>query len=144
MENKRENLPSWIVTYYNCNRNVIESYDILAYQKEFLKKLKKKSIDKEAFAESLRREMMYHYWARAQYELIMQITDSGRIILSPWIGCSNHKEAEIDVTDYTDFDWKGFAEFCKKKSYRDEIKIDIWDQINFRFNEFVDYCWEYK
>lgn len=52
---------SWVVKNYEINGNVIEDYDVLKYGEDFIKKLKKKNPDKEAFAKSLRSEMMYHY-----------------------------------------------------------------------------------
>lgn len=135
---------SWVVKNYEINGNVIEDYDVLKYGEDFIKKLKKKNPDKEAFAEVLRGEMMYHYWSRCEFELIMKFTGNGRIILSPWVGCQNPHEVEIDVTDNPEFDWKGFAEAYKNKGYKDEVKIDIWNQIEYRFEDFVNYCWEYK
>ena len=134
-----------MVKNYETNSNVIKDYDVLKYREEFIKKLKKKKPDKAEFAKEMRSEMMYHYWSRTEYELIMKVTENGSIILSPWMGQRNSKEAEIDVTDNPDFDWKGFAaEFYKKKGHKGEVKIDIWDQINYRLDDFVDYCWEYK
>ena len=144
MDKRKSNPPSWIVKNYEINSNVIKDYDVLKYREEFIKKLKKKKLDKAEFAKEIRSEMMYRYWSRTEYELIMKVTENGRIILSPWIGRRNSEEAEIDVTDYADFNWKGFAaEFYKKKGYKGEVKIDIWDQINYRLDDFVDYCWEY-
>ena len=142
---KRKSSPlSWMVKNYETNSNVIKDYDVLKYREEFIKKLKKKKPDKAEFAKEMRSEMMYHYWSRTEYELIMKVTENGSIILSPWMGQRNSKEAEIDVTDNPDFDWKGFAaEFYKKKGHKGEVKIDIWDQIEYRFDEFVDYCWEH-
>ena len=69
---------------------------------------------------------------------------SGRVILSPRIGCRNPEDVEIDVTDNNDFDWKGFAAENEKKSREGEIVIDIWDQIKYRFDDFINYCREYK
>lgn len=144
MEKRKSNLLSWIVKNYEINSNVIKDYDVLKYREEFIKKLKKKNPDKESFAKAIRSEMMYHYWSRTEYELIMKATENGNLILSPWIGHRNSEEAEIDVTDNADFDWNGFAEkIYKKKGHNGEVKIDIWDQIEYRFDDFVDYCWEY-
>lgn len=142
---KRKSSPlSWMVKNYETNSNVIKDYDVLKYREEFIKKLKKKKPDKAEFAKEMRSEMMYHYWSRTEYELIMKVTENGRIILSPWIGQRNSDQAEIDVTDNNDFDWKGFAEkIYKRKVYNGEVKIDIWDQIEYRFDDFIDYCWEY-
>lgn len=145
MDKRKSNPPSWIVKNYEINSNAIKDYDVLKYKEELIKKLKKKKPDKVEFAKEIRSEMMYHYWSRTEYELIMKVAENERIILSPWIWRRNSEEAEIDVTDNTDFDWKGFAEkIYIRKGHNDEVKIDIWDQIEYRFDEFVNYCWEYK
>lgn len=143
--NKDENIGfSWIVKKCNTNENVIKDYNVLENREDFIRKLKKNHSDREEFAEELRCEMIYHYWAKCQHEITMFFTKTGRIILNPYLGCRLPCEGEIDVTDDTDFDWKGFAESYKKKGYKNNIKIDIWSQIEYRFNDFVDYCWKYK
>lgn len=135
---------SWKVKNFDCNRQLIEDYDVLQYREEYIKKLKKKCATKEEFAVALKREFMYHYWSRAEYELIIRLTDDGRIILRPWCGCKNDDEAEIDVTNREDFDWKGFAKYhIGKQIHKNEAKIDIYDQLQWRQCEFIDYCWNY-
>lgn len=141
---KKEFKPlSWLVTNFDCNKQVIEYYDILKYHEDEIKKMKKKCNTKEEFAEALQREMAYRYWSRAEYELIIRLTDNGRVILRPWCGCRNEDEAEIDVTDREDFDWRGLAEEHINKSRYDEAKIDIYDQLIYgnQFEKLVDYCW---
>lgn len=135
---------SWIVKKYDFNKNVIEDYNVFKYREDFVKKLKKKYRDKDTFAKEMKSEMMYHYWSGCEYELVMKYTESGRVILSPRIGCRNPEAVEIDVTDNNDFDWKGFAAENEKKSREGEIVIDIWDQIKYRFDDFINYCREYK
>lgn len=145
MDKRKSNPLSWIVKIYEFNSNAIKDYDVLKYREEFIKNLKRKKPDKVDFAKAMRREMMYHYWSRCEYELVMKVTENGHIILSPWVGRRNSNQAEIDVTYNNDFDWKGFAEkIYEVKGHNGEVKIDIWDQIEYRFEEFVNYCWEYK
>ena len=132
---------SWKVKNY-VFQNKIEDYDILKYREEQIKKFKKQSATKEEFAEKLRREMMYQYWSRAEYELIIAIDENNRIWLEPWVGCRNVDEVRIDVTDDESFDWRGFAEaHIGKQIYKNRAKIDIFDQLQWKWDEFIDYLW---
>lgn len=143
---KKEFKPmSWQVVNFNCNTQTIEYYDVLAYRDDYIKKMKKKCATKEEFAVVLKREFMYHYWSRSEYELIIRLTDDGRVTLRPWCGCRNDDEAEIDVTDREDFDWKGFAQYhIGKQVYENAAKIDVYDQLQWKQLEFIDYCWNYR
>lgn len=134
----------WYVKDYNCNARKIEDYDILKYREDCIKKMKKKCKTKNEFVEELRKELMYHYWSKAEYELIVTKTENGRIILTPWCGCSNPEEVAIDVTDDTTFDWKGFADkHIQSQIFKNEAKIDIYDQLMYgnRFDKLVDLLW---
>lgn len=135
---------SWLTVYYDCNANKITYYDVLKYREDFVKKLKKKCTTKEEFAEKMRREMMYYFWSKAEVEMIIEIDDNGRIWLNPWCGCKEPEKVRVDVTDRTDFDWKGFAEkHIGEQIYKDEAKVDIFDQLTYgdQFEKLVDLCW---
>jgi len=139
---KEWNNLTWIVTYYDCNARAIKSYDILKYRQDFIKKIKKQASSKEEFAQKMHREMMYYYWSKCEWELIITIDENHRVWLYPWAGCSNPEEAKIDVTECTDFDWLSFAEeYINKQTYNDKAKIDVFDQLQWRWDEFIDYCW---
>ena len=142
---KKEVKPfSWIVKIFDCNAQKIKDYDILKYREDDIKKLKKKYTTKEEFAEALRRECMYRFWSKAEWELIIECIEDSRVILRPWCGCYNPDEVKIDVTDDTSFDWQGFAaEHIRKQIVKNKAKIDAWDQIKYRWDEFVEYVWEY-
>ena len=143
---KKEFKPfTWLVTYYDCNENKIKYYDVLKYREDDIKKMKKKCNTYEEFAEALKREMMYHYWSKAEWELIIKLTEKGRVILSPWCGCRNPDEVEIDVSDREDFDWKSFAiKHIERQRYKNEAKIDVYDQLEWNWQSFVDYVWNYR
>lgn len=133
---------SWKVKNYFCNSNKVWDYDVLQYREDQIKKLKKKCATKEEFAEAMRREMMWQYWSRCQYEVIVEIDENNRIWLKPWVGCIDPESVKIDVTDDETFDWRGFAEeHIGKQIYKNEAKIDIFDQLQWRWREFIDYCW---
>jgi hypothetical protein len=144
---KKEVKPfSWLVKNFNINKQAIEDYDVLKYREDDIKKFKKKYKTKEEFEKALRVEIMYHFWSRAEYELVIKQTEDGSILLLPWCGCRDEEKATIDVTYDTSFDWKGFAtEHIGKQIYGNEAKVDIYNQLTYGDNwtRFVDYVWNY-
>lgn len=135
---------TWKVKNYLCNDNKIWDYDVLKYREDQIKKLKKKCATKEEFAEAMRCEMMWQYWSRCEYEVVITIDDNNHIWLNPWVGCRDPESVKIDVTD-EDFDWRGFAEYhIERQIYKDKAKIDIYDQLQWKWDEFIDYCWTYR
>lgn len=134
----------WNVYRFNCNSQKIETYNVLS-GKYFLEEIKKIMVkhrdkDRSEFSEALRREMMYHFWSRCEWEVIIEITEDNRIFLIPWVGCRESDEVKVDVTDDTSFDWRGFAEkHINQQVYKTKAKIDVYDQLNYRWEEFVDY-----
>ena len=142
MGRKEFNKLSWLVTYYDCNADKIKYYDVLKYREDFVKKLKKKCETKEEFAEKMRGEMIYYFWSKAECEVIIEIDEDNRIWIGPWVGCREPEKVRVDVTDRTDFDWKGFAkEHIGKQIFKNRAKIDIFDQLQWCWDEFIDYLW---
>jgi hypothetical protein len=143
---KKEFKPlSWLVTYHDCNADKIKYYDILKYREDFIKKLKKKCATKEEFAEEMRHKMMYYYWSKSEWEIVVEIDDNNHIWLNPWVGSRHPEDARIDVTDRADFDWKNFAvHHIGKRVCKNEAKIDVFDQLEWRWDEFIDYVWSYR
>lgn len=142
---KKEVKPlSWKVKNFCINKQVIEDYDVLKYREDDIKKLKKKCATKEEFANKFRTEMLYRFWSRAEYEIVIKQTEDGRILLLPWCGCRDEEKATIDVTYDASFDWKGFAaEHIGKQIFKNEAKVDIFDQLTYadQFEKLVMYLW---
>ena len=137
--------PKVLCKEFDCNKQLIENYDILCHRKEDIKKFKKKCATRAEFAEKLRKEFMWRFWSKAEHELIISKTEDGRILLSPWCGCRDKEKATIDVTDdYSQLDWGAFADYhINKQIFKDKAKIDVYDQIMFgdRFEKLVDVLW---
>lgn len=137
----------WIVYNFNINKQKIETYNIFEHGSflRYIKKAIKKYKDKDEFTEKLRSELMYYFWSKAEHELIIKIDENNRIFLMPWIGSRDPEGVKIDVTDNTDFDWKGFTQkHIKKYVYGSNVKIDIYDQVMFNWDTFSSYVWENK
>lgn len=134
----------WNVYYFNINKQEITTFDIFKHcsSYEYSKKALKKCETKDEFAKVLRREMQYYFWCKCEWELIIEITEDNRILLSPWCGCRNSEDAKVDVTDDTNFDWRGFAEaHIRRQVNRSKAKIDVFSQVDYVWDEFVDCCW---
>lgn len=135
-------MAAWNVYYHNFNRNQLEPYDLLGHGgfSKYASEYKKKYKSVEEFADKLKSELMYHFWSKCEWEVILT-KENDRIIMRPWVG--RRGETSLDVTDMEDFDWVGFYDkVAKKYIARDgSIKIDVYDQVMFRFREFIDYCW---
>lgn len=137
----------WNVYYYDSNSRKIKPFNIFKHGgfNQDVEKYLKKYKDKDEFAEHLKSSLMYFFWSRAEYELIIEITENNHIFLSPWCGCSEPEKAKIDVTNDKNFNWKDFAEeHIKKQVYKNKAKIDIYDQVMSNWGEFVDLCWNSK
>lgn len=93
---------TWNVFYSNFNTGKIELHNVLAGREKFIKDLRSKATSKEAFAKELRSEMMYHYWCRAEWE----------ILLSPWCGRKDAKELKVDVFTQLELNWDRFVDYC--------------------------------
>lgn len=134
-----------LVKKFNCNKQLIENYDVLRYREKDIRRLKKKCATRAEFTEELHEEFMWHYWSKAEYELIISRTEDGRVLLTPWCGCRNEEKATIDVTnDYSQLDWSAFADYhINKQIFKTKAKIDVYDQIMFgdRFEKLVDILW---
>lgn len=141
-----ELLKNIVVKVFNQNNQTIENFAPFSYKywlKE-IKSIKKKCNTKEKFYEELRREVMWRYWSKAEWELIVTKTADGRVILSPWCGCRNEDESAIDVTDDEDFDWVGFAEkHVSEQVFQNCAKVDVYDQLVFndRLKNFAEKLW---
>ena len=129
---------SWRVLNFNFNANRIEDYDVLAHKIEWIKKTKKKCKTKAEFAELLDREMMWQYWSKAEYELVLEKFNK-ELWLKPWCGSRDVNAAKVDVSN--DSFWQEFSKSTHCRWWDDFAKLDIYDQLRFKWEEFVDYCW---
>ena len=90
------------VEEFNAKRmevhNVFEHYGVM---EDLRKAAKKYKDDKDAFAEQLRRTLMYHYWSKCEWE----------IILSPWPERKDFREEKIDVFDQVQLNWDVFLDY---------------------------------
>lgn len=138
---------TYYVYTYNINANKIEIFNIFRHSRfrEEIQKALNKYKGKAEFAKVVKGELLYYFWSKSEYELIVKLTDDNRVFLYPWCGSRNPEDEKIEVTDEKDFDWISFAkQHISKQIYKNEAKIDIYDQVRFQFDEFVDYVWNHN
>jgi hypothetical protein len=136
---------SWLVKRYDINSNSIVDCNVLKYFEKNIKQFKKQCNTKNAFADVVRRELMWRYWSKSEHELIVEIDSNRRVWLKPWSGCRDPEKVRIDVTEDQAFNWRSFAEACiSEQIFGTSAKIDIYDQLWFQWSAFIDYCWNYR
>lgn len=131
---------------YNERNGKIEPYNIFGHGGfvKYVSQHAKECKTKEEFEDALRRELRYYFWAKCEYELIIEITEDNRILLKPWIEGRRSIEP-VNVADDTSFDWRGFADnHTKRQIYGNKAKIDVYDQVDYVWDDFVEYVWNNK
>ena len=93
----------WNVYVENFNGRKIETFNVFDHTRflDDTKKNARKNIhNPEAFKEQLRRDLLYYFWAKSEWE----------IIISAWIRADVTKPIKIDVFDQVMLNWE---QFCK-------------------------------
>lgn len=73
----------WNVVYHDISTDKIKVYNIFKHGSfmEDLQKHYKKHKTKETFAEALRKSLMYYFWSKCEWE----------ILISPWCGSKKNE-----------------------------------------------------
>ena len=128
------------LTYYvyveNINKRKIEKYNVLndGIIDEFKKRMKEQNIvDKIKFSEMVEQVIMYHYWSRSEWEIIL--TSWPPHIKTEELAKLNN-EVEQYQNDY------GREPYSLTINLSTDEKIDVYDQIMMNWNIFIDYVWE--
>ena len=103
----------WNVYTYNCNARRVEPYNIFnhySFIKDCQKALKEFKDDKGQFIESIRRSLMYYYWSKCEWE----------IVISDFPPHQDFSGKKVDVYDQIRMNWDSFVEYLW--IHRDELK----------------------
>lgn len=104
----------WNVYVSNFNGKRIETDNVFehgGFIKDCQEAYKKYKDDKDAFLEKVRRSLMYYYWSKTEWE----------IIISHWPPRENAQDMKIDVFDQVMLNWPIFSEYVWNN--RDEFKV---------------------
>ena len=138
-----KNEPDWNVIIGNFNSNDFKLFNILGKDGYLLNdikvKVKRKIIDPEdfnSFAKEVQSSLMYQYWSRTEYE----------IILTSWPTFMSIENFEKTKAEYEaakkiheENGWKGPYHI---HPYLDtEEKIDVYEQVMMNWIPFINYLW---
>ena len=90
------------VFYHDSNSGKIDTYNIFNHGsfRLYVKKAAKKCQTKDEFAKNLRSELMYYFWSKCEWE----------VLISPWISSRENEEMKIDVCWQVMNNWDVFLD----------------------------------
>lgn len=92
----------WYVYHHNPNAQKIEKWNIFnnwVFCDEVEKLIHKQQLSKEEFSEKVRKELMYRFWSKCEYE----------VIISPWVGKAD--EIKVDAYNQVMLNWDKFVDY---------------------------------
>lgn len=139
----------WNVYYGNCNSKEIEVFNIFehySFYKDCVKAKKKFKDDKNRFAEEVRGSLMYYFWSKCEWEIILCHWPDGEMgdmrttmklkdaikALQPKNMIVRVGALEKDVTMRVYPEWNKYS----------EEKIDVYQQVMNNWDIFINYLWE--
>lgn len=106
---------TWNVIYGNFNSREIEIYNIFrhwAFKQDCVKAAKKFMDNKESFADEVRKSLMYYFWSKCEWEVIVQ----------HWPNNERFHDKKIDVYSQVMMNWDIFIDYLWE--HRKELKIE--------------------
>lgn len=94
----------WYVYVGDFNGRRIETHNVfdhIRFMEDCKKNARKNYADKDAFLETLRRDLMYYYWSKCEWEIILQ----------SWPPSDRFNDEKIDVYDQIRLNWGIFSEY---------------------------------
>lgn len=94
---------TWNVFYHDSNSGKIDTYNIFNHGsfRLYVKKAAKKCQTKDEFAKNLRSELMYYFWSKCEWE----------VLISPWISPHKNEEMKADVCWQVMNNWDVFLDY---------------------------------
>lgn len=99
--NKKLNL-EWNVYYHDANEMFIKPLNIFrhgSFYRDVEKLMRDKSIDREKFSEEVRSSMMYYFWCKCEYE----------VLIKEWVGTA--AELKVDIFNQVQMNWDHFIDY---------------------------------
>lgn len=95
----------WNTYIGNFNSGLIEAHNIFdhaSFLSDCRKAAKKFREDKEAFAEQVRRDLMYYYWSKCEWEVVIEHWPSGG---------ERFRDEKVDVYEQVMLNWPVFIDW---------------------------------
>lgn len=93
----------WNVIYHEYNGDKITTFNVFHHSGfvEDIRKHRKKCKTKDEFAVELKRSLMYYFWSKCEWE----------ILISPWCGGKNKEPIKVDVYWQIMNNWDLFLDY---------------------------------
>ena len=94
----------WNVYRYNINSKKIEAFNIFdhgGFKKDVKEAAAKFDYSFDAFKKAVRSSLMYYFWSKSEYE----------VVVGPWVGGDKKDEMKIDIYDQVVLNWDVFIEY---------------------------------
>ena len=135
---KKEIKLQWNVYHFDFSNKDLHIYNVFehrSFNNDVQELLKKKDITREDFAEKLRREAKYRFWAKCEWECVIT-------------GCEPHidrREFERLMSEYEECG-KDVKRLWLRTSIRlaDKNKIDVYEQLMLNWEQFEAYVWSHS
>ena len=95
----------WNVFIGDVNLRSIRTHNVFDHggvMGDLKKAARKYAKDKDAFAEVVRRSIMYHYWSKCEWEIVLQ----------HWPPYEGFNGKKVDVYDQLALNWDKFVDYC--------------------------------
>lgn len=94
---------TWNVYRHNITTKKIVQFNIFSHSRfeRNVLQLLKDFDDKEEFAKELRNELLYTYWCKSEYE----------VIISPWSIHQNECDIKVDIYSQVMLNWEIFVNY---------------------------------
>lgn len=138
----------WNVYIGDFNSGEIKEWNVFnhwAFYDDCVKAKKKFKKDKEAFAKEIRSSLMYYFWSKCEWEIILDHWPSGEhynmrkiFTLEEMHNDLKYPEDKLLGAPDRRFQVRVFPEHNRYKVK----KIDVYDQVMNNWERFIDYLWE--
>lgn len=127
----------WNVFVGDFNSKKIKTFNVFDHGRfmDDVKKALKLYDNKKLFAEEIRKSLVYFYWAKCEWE----------IVLTSWVPHINKEEFDRLKYENEKF-YQDHGHYPYSMYINPEVaeKVDVYSQIMMNFEHFVDYIWSHK
>lgn len=118
----------WNVFYENPNVG-IETWNVFRHASfcNEVETMLAEEVDKKKFEKRLHSSVMYYFWSKSEYE----------VIVAPWPCYISRVESQIIKNNE-------LPRYRQVINVEGSDKFSIYDQIELNWDIFVDYCWRNK
>lgn len=127
----------WNVYREDFNARKIEVFDIFRHHrfKNAVEKLLKTQTNKASFADDLKHELMYNFWCKCEYE----------VVITSWPPYINTEDLQKLNAECKEKEEKyGHPPYKLSIDLPCAKKVDVYSQVMLNWDAFLDYVWSFR